>query len=359
MPPQDLLDDEQPQPRTFLLLGHRLAETLELHEKAGLVLLRDPRARVLHVTFDKPVLFGHAYFPAALLGEFQSVAQEVREHLGDGVGVEEGLYLRRGIALAELYVPALGPGGEAGYGFFGQRDHVLHGLLEARGPGFEPRHLQDLADDPVQALGVLVGDAQQFLLLFLQARAAVLEDHPYPRRDRGERRAQLVGDQGGEIVLQLFHLPAFGYIPRHQDHALHLSGGQHRHAFQLQDALAVIPEAGLLGNYFLRFRKSPAAEFQAFSGQGGKTVRQPPAGGRRAHAVLRGRFLEDAVRHDDAEFPVDHDYGLVKRVYQGAVALLRSAQIGLYGLAFDGIHYRPGEFLAVQGFFRKVVLGAP
>jgi len=68
--------------------------------------------------------------------------------------------------------------------------------------GFEPGHVEEIGDEPVQALGFFLQCAEQLLAF---GRAVLLGEAAqarYGAEDRGERRPQIVRDRGQERCAQ-------------------------------------------------------------------------------------------------------------------------------------------------------------
>ena len=129
----------------------------------------------------------------------------------------------------------------------------------ARQLGVEPRGVGDVADQPVEALHVVLDDAHQLALL-----VGVLDPRDGLDRaaQRGQRVLDLVGDVGGEALDRVHALPQrLGHLAQR--------------ARQLADLVVR--------------RRSPAGMSRCGCGRGARRRRPRPGGGSAARWCRRGR----------------------------------------------------------------------
>jgi hypothetical protein len=70
--------------------------------------------------------------------------------------------------------------------------------------GFEPRHVQKIGDETVEALGFVLDRADQFVLRRVVETLAIGPEAGRRTQDRGQRRAQIVRDRGEQRRAQAF-----------------------------------------------------------------------------------------------------------------------------------------------------------
>ena len=74
--------------------------------------------------------------------------------------------------------------------------------LEAEPAGVDLGDEEEVADEPLQAVGVALDDAQELALLVGQVSGCSVEHELEVAANRGEGRAELVRDERDELVLQ-------------------------------------------------------------------------------------------------------------------------------------------------------------
>ena len=73
-------------------------------------------------------------------------------------------------------------------------------------PRLQARHLQQVLHEPVQAIGLLAHRLEQLVARRSVEPAPLVEDRADGARDRGQRRAQVVGHRAEEGVAQALRL---------------------------------------------------------------------------------------------------------------------------------------------------------
>jgi hypothetical protein len=191
----------EPAPRPLGLL----AATIEGLE--DLLALRgwDPRAFVGHADADRLALTRDVDTDGAARRRVpRRVLDEVGQHLVElhRVGGDLGELLGD-LQLDPHVVELVAHPGEHGLG------HLLDvGRHPPRDEGArtDPREIEDVADQPVQAVGLLEDGHQEFTLLGGVVHGRHVEQARDPRLDRRERRPEVVGDRGEHRRAQLVGL---------------------------------------------------------------------------------------------------------------------------------------------------------
>ena len=131
--------------------------------------------------------------------ELDGVRQQVPGDLLQAVGVADGHRRARLDVELEVDLPRRGHGGDGVAGGLQHLHQVDRAHLDVELAGHDPRHVEDVLDELVLELRVAVDglDGPRAGRLVELARA----QHVRPSHDGGERRAQLVGQQGQELVL--------------------------------------------------------------------------------------------------------------------------------------------------------------
>ncbi len=206
----DLTADRQAEPSTLRLVGEHvgsartLAELVEydfliLGMNAGTV-VRDADAH-----FARRAA-GADYHPAAIRRhEFQGIRQQVHHHLHQAVAVRHDA--EAGLALLEVQGHVL-VGEQHGQRIRGFADHLAD-IDGGHGPfgtaGFKLGQVQNLVDQSRQTHGLADDDGEKARAL-RQIDLRIFVQHFRERPDRSQRRAQLVGHGGNEIVLHPIQL---------------------------------------------------------------------------------------------------------------------------------------------------------
>ena len=142
--------------------------------------------------------------------ELDGVGEEIGEDLEDAVGVtieEErfGCGGLRGGERRQLEVDGVGVG-HAGHrldGLLGEFAEGATANLERGAAGLHALKIEDVVDEADQAVGVGHGDAEQILGLGIDVADDARREQAESAADAGERSAQLVGDGGDELILEV------------------------------------------------------------------------------------------------------------------------------------------------------------
>ena len=103
-----------------------------------------------------------------------------------------------------------------GIGGAGGQDVRGDGMQFHQGPaGFDAGHVKQVFDNRVQPLGVVAGGVEQLLLLGAQRADALLGDQVQDHAHAGERRLELVADQGEQAVLHFVQPAQAGDVGQH------------------------------------------------------------------------------------------------------------------------------------------------
>jgi hypothetical protein len=149
--------------------------------------------------------------------ELDGVGDEVDEHLEDAVGVGP-----------DMNVAALD--GEADVGLLGGGVEELSGALEELGhgagdgvelglAGADALEVEDVVDEADESVGVADGDVHHLAHFFGSGVEGAAAEQAEGGTERGERRAELVGDGGDELVLHAVELIALGDVGEGDDDA--------------------------------------------------------------------------------------------------------------------------------------------
>ena len=209
--------------------------------------------------------------PTTGLGVLDRVGHQVVDDLGHPLGVDAHREL---LGHGEVEVEA---------GRSGRRTRGLDGLLDDRAEvadGEVDRHrgavalggVEEVGDQPAEAFGVAVHHAQ--LLDRVRRERLVLLEELDVADDRRERRTQLVGDQGDELVLDPERAHEVGDVGVAEGCAgegtlLGPHGpGRHRQRSSLRrvgadphpDVVELLAEAGAVGRHLLADQGSPAVD---------------------------------------------------------------------------------------------------
>jgi hypothetical protein len=176
----------------------------EAVEQATLLGDRDPDAVVRDGKHE--IVAGHPqsdHDAPTVLGELDRVRDEVVEHLAQAGGVAHHGRHRVGV---ETQVDAARVRGRPQdldrlRGEIGEVDLLR---LERELPGFDLRDEEQVAHEPQEPVGVAVHDLEEAPVLLREV--GVVEDELEVAGDRGQRGAQLVGNERDELVLQAVEL---------------------------------------------------------------------------------------------------------------------------------------------------------
>ncbi|GJF30919.1 hypothetical protein KNE206_36190 [Kitasatospora sp. NE20-6] len=199
--------DRQAQTGPARVAARGAPQAHELVEDPPEVLRRDAPALVVHLhdglrcRAGSPP--GHDVHPGARPGELHRVAHEVAEHLHETVPVaHDGHRVARH---REHDAPPRRLRLQARHGGGGRGGQVGREAAQRQGPDGQPLHVEDVVDQAAQASRVVLGQRHQLLV----ARAADVAVEQFEGRvDGRERGAELVADDGDELVLQPVRLTA-------------------------------------------------------------------------------------------------------------------------------------------------------
>ncbi len=179
----------------------------------------DADAAVTHRDFcvGMPLLDPHLD-PTAGRREFDGVGEQVGNHLLESIGIAARRADRNVGKLVDF--DALGVRGR-----LDRQDRRVHDLLQvdaanvqARHPGGDPAHVQEIVDDPSLRARIALDD---FEPTHDFRRQGLGVQYLRPSHDGAQRIAQLVGERGEKLI---FHLPGtLGLFPR-----LPFQGEEHR-----------------------------------------------------------------------------------------------------------------------------------
>src|SRR5581483_8886291 len=195
----------------------------ERPEDALPLLLRNPGARIGDGHADRAVARRQLELDAtAGRRPVDRVPEQVRDDLEDtvAVGHEHGAAVER-----ELVVELPGPrlGRERGVGALAEDAHVDLLAEQGEAPRVELREVEHVADEALEADGLLGHDVERAPLRLL------VVDYAFPQRgdmaaDRGQRRPQLVRDGHQEVARQLLRLRELrGHLPEPRGEPLDLA----------------------------------------------------------------------------------------------------------------------------------------
>ena len=163
---------------------------------------------------------------AAGRGELDGVRDEVVEGLQDAVGIGPDVDAVGGEEDADVGARRAGllHAGGAAQQVFG----AAHGRVQLGLAARDALEVEDVVDQADEAVGVADGDLEHLLRLLGPIRQRAAGKQAERSAQRGERRAQLVGDGGDELVLHAVERAAFGGVGEGDDDAERLAGHRTR-----------------------------------------------------------------------------------------------------------------------------------
>ena len=200
----DALDDVQPQTEALLARARvaHVAHLVEAVEDLRHVRCRDPRPVVLDGDEHEPTpLLRGDHHLAAVAAVALGVGEEVGEDLQDPVSIAEDRRRLRRHALADVQAPLEEPGRQT-------RQRLHDGLPQIErlerhrfARQLEPREVQQLLDECAQPLSRGARHLQALALALVDG-SHLLRQEQLGVADHGhQRRTELVGDVGEEVVL--------------------------------------------------------------------------------------------------------------------------------------------------------------
>ncbi len=150
-------------------------------------------------------------------GELDGVRDEVVERLQDAVGVGPDADAVGGVEDADV-----GAGGAGLLQGDGAAEEVFgagHGELQLGLAGADAFEVEDVVDQADEAVGVADGDLEHLLRLLGAGGEGSAGEQAEGSAERGERRAELVGDGGDELVLHAVEGAALGGVGEGDDDA--------------------------------------------------------------------------------------------------------------------------------------------
>ena len=109
----------------------------------------------------------------------------------------------------------------------------------------EPVHVEEVVEQPLEPRGLARDEADHLLPPLVGQGGPALAQGDGEAEDGGERRAQLVGDRGEDVLPDLLDALALGDVLGRPDHAHRMAGAVEDHAAAaLHDPLASVPEDG-------------------------------------------------------------------------------------------------------------------
>ena len=139
--------------------------------------------------------------PAALRGEFESVGDQVVDQLAEALAVA-GRADRLGFDVEE-HALLVGLWARRVDCFGGDLLEVQHRLaVGGHAAGLDLGDEEQVADKPVEAPGIAIDDVEVVALVFVDLTGVPGRDDLQVAGDRSQRGAQLVRDEGEELILQ-------------------------------------------------------------------------------------------------------------------------------------------------------------
>ena len=139
-------------------------------------------------------------------------------------------------------LPAVGPAGDDAADELGEVG-VLE--LDTQSSVPEPVHVEEVVEQPLEPRRLARDEADHLLPPLVGQGGPALAQGDGEAEDGGERRAQLVGDRGEDVLPDLLDALALGDVLRRPDHAHRVAGAVEDHAAAaLHDPLASVPEDG-------------------------------------------------------------------------------------------------------------------
>jgi len=109
----------------------------------------------------------------------------------------------------------------------------------------EPVHVEEIVEQPLEPRGLACDEADHLLPSLVGQGGPALAQGDGEAEDGGERRAQLVGDRGEDVLPDLLDALALGDVLGRPDHSHRVAGAVEDHAATtLHDPLASVPEDG-------------------------------------------------------------------------------------------------------------------
>src|ERR1039458_6088099 len=129
-----------------------------------------------------------------------------------GRGIKVDGVARRVARQIQMNARAIGHRGHGVDRFARQVQDGTAAQLQRRPAGLHPLQVENVVDQPDQALGVAGGDAQQVLRLAIHVAQQARRQQPQRPANAGQRSSQLVGDGGNELVLHHIHVGTLGQL---------------------------------------------------------------------------------------------------------------------------------------------------